>query len=434
MNQKKIQKVFKPATDKLAPLYNSKKKWKIAKGGRGSAKSWGFAEGLVFYSIKYKVRILCCREIQKSIKASSKKVIEDTIDRYGVRDAFYITETGITNKQTGSTFIFEGLKNSTSIKSMEGINICWVEEAENVSEKSWTDLGPTIRAPGAEIWVTFNPRFIDDPTWKLLIEKPPTESVLMDINYMDNPFFPESLEQERLDEYKKGLEIGDLSQYEWIWLGKPIGEEYNTLITPGLIKLARERTLYPKDEGIIAGLDVARYGDDDIEFVARCGNEIKARHKLSRGNTDEVAEWAIDYLVKYEIGVLVVDAAGSAGVFDRIKSRMGTECKVVEYNGAFAASSFDYLNLRAESWDQMRQWVQDGGVLPKDPVWDELSRVTYTYKGSNKKALLSKDLMRSKGIKSPNAGDALSMTFSQKAMKKGKKKSNKSDFLPKSWM
>jgi phage terminase large subunit len=434
MNKQKIQKVFKPATNKLSPLYNSKKKWKIAKGGRGSAKSWGFAEGLVFYSIKYKVRILCCREIQKSIKASSKKVIEDTIDRYGVRDAFYITETEIKNKQTGSTFIFDGLKNSTSIKSMEGVNICWVEEAENVSEKSWTDLRNTIRAPGSEIWVTFNPRFVDDPTWKILVENPPTDSISMNINYMDNPFFPKGLEQERLDEYDRGVSCGDMSRYNWIWLGQPIGEEYNTLITPSLIKQARKRTIYPKDEGIVAGLDVARYGDDDIEFVARQGNEIKARHKLSRGNTDEVAEWAIDYLVRYDIGVLVVDAAGSAGVFDRIKSRMGTECKVVEYNGAFAASSFDYLNLRAESWDQMREWVQNTGVLPRDSVWDELSRVTYTYKGANKKALLSKDLMRSKGILSPNAGDALSMTFSQKAMKKGKKKANKSSFLPKSWM
>lgn len=427
-----INKTFRPISPKLQPLYE-KHRFKVFHGGRGSAKSWGIAEALIHYLTNHNVRILCCREIQKSIEDSSYQLLVDTIYRYGLQDLYDITKRKILNKQNGGYIIFEGIKSNTSkIKSMEGIDICWVEEAESLTKESWKILIPTIRKRGSEIWISFNPFTIDDDTWQMFVVDPPKTAKIVQMNYNDNPKFPGVLEMERLEEYQSGLDTGDLSIYEWIWEGKPLGQAYNTLITPMMIEDSRNRTTYPTDEGIIAGLDVARYGDDDIELVARCGNEIVARHKLAKGNTDEVAEWAIEYLVKYEIGVLVVDAAGSAGVFDRIKSRMGRECKVVEYNGAFGCGS-DYLNLRAESWDQMRNWVQNKGVLPKDPVWDELSRVLYTYKGKNKKALLSKEIMRSKGIKSPNAGDALSMTFSQKAEKKGKKKTGKSNFLPKKW-
>ncbi len=150
------------------------------------------------------------------------------------------------------------------------------------------------------------------------------------------------------------------------------------------------------------------------------------------GTTDEVAEWAAELLIRHDVNICVVDAAGSAGVYDRLNAIMRSACEVVEYNGAFAAKdSKKHLNLRAESWDFMRDWVTTTGVLSNETKWDELSRVRYTYKGKNQKALLTKEQMRAKGIKSPNAGDALSMTFSRDAKKK--EKVNKTSFLPKSW-
>jgi len=418
------------------PLYESKARYKIYYGGRGSSKSWGFAEALVHHTSKYNVRVLCCREVQKSIRDSSYRLILDTIERYGLLDQYYVTNNTIRHIYTGSTIIFDGLRNSTALKSMAGIDICWVEEGESVTLQSWTDLRNTIRDNGSEIWISFNPRFTVDPTWQLFVENPPTDSVVVHMNYNHNPFFPAGLEQERQDEYDKCLKTGDMQRYEWIWLGKPIGEEFNTLITPGIIQEARERNLYPSnDEAIVAGLDVARYGDDDIEFVVRQGNEIIGNEKLLKGDTLEVAEWAIDLIVRYNVGICVVDAAGSAGVFDIINSRFrggANICEVVEYNGAYAAKdSANYLNLRAESWDLMRLWLLDKGTLPWDKKWDELSLVTYTYKGKETKALKSKDIMRKDGIKSPNAGDALSMTFSVDAKKKSKVAM--SDLMPRTW-
>ena len=364
---------------------------------------------------------------------SSYQLLVDTIQRYGLEELFDITKTKILNKTNGGYIIFEGIKSNTSkIKSMEGIDICWVEEAESLSKESWKILTPTIRKTGSEIWISFNPFATDDDTWNMFVLNPPKDSVVVEMNWGDNPKFPQVLEDERKAEYDNGVRIGDMAIYNWIWEGKPLGQSYNTLITPRMISESKSRIIMPNNEMPIAGLDVARFGDDDIELVVRHGNKIICRETLFSGTTDEVAEWAAELLIKYDVNICVVDAAGSAGVYDRLNSIMRSSCEVVEYNGAFSAKdSKKHLNLRAESWDLMRDWVTTTGVLSNETKWDELSRVRYTYKGKNQKALLTKEQMRAKGIKSPNAGDALSMTFSRDAKKK--EKLNKTSFLPKNW-
>jgi len=426
----KINKSFKPISPKLKPLYE-KHRYKVFHGGRGSAKSWGIAEAIIFYLTNHAVRVLCCREIQKSINDSSYQLLVDTIYRYELQDLYEITKTKILNKNNGGYIIFEGIKSNTSkIKSMEGIDICWVEEAESLSKESWKILIPTIRKKGSEIWISFNPFATDDDTWNMFVV--PKSAIVVQMNYPDNPEFPQVLEDERLEEYETGVKTGDMAVYEWIWEGKPLGQAYNTLITPRMIENSKKRVIMPTEEIPIAGLDVARFGDDDIELVVRHGNQLLCRETLFKGSTDEVAEWAAEILVKYDVSICVVDAAGSAGVYDRLASIMGSACEVVEYNGAYSAKDVKkHLNLRAESWDMMKDWVLNTGVLTNDSKWDELTRVRYTYKGKNQKALLTKEQMRAKGIMSPNAGDALSMTFSRHAKKKEKVKA--SSFLPNSW-
>lgn len=419
-----INKAFKPISPKLDPLYE-KHRFKIYYGGRGSAKSWGIAEALIYYLTNHSIRILCCREIQKSIEDSSYQLLVDTIYRYGLQDMFDITKRRILNRQNGGYIIFEGIKSNTSkIKSMEGIDICWVEEAESLSKESWKILIPTIRKRGSEIWISFNPFAVDDDTWQMFVMNPPKNAAVVKMNWNDNPMFPGVLEEERQAEKEEGIKTGDMAIYEWIWEGKPLGQAYNTLITPRMIETSRNRVIMPTDQGKIAGLDVARYGDDDIEFVVREGNQILCSETLHNGDTQEVADWAADLMVLWDVDAIVIDAAGSAGVFDLIKAKFAfEEIKVIEYNGAYGPKDFDsHLNLRAESWDLMKTWVSSHGVLPMDPKWDELSRVRYTYKGKNQKALLTKEQMRAKGIKSPNAADALSMTFSINAKKKSAKK------------
>ena len=148
-------------------------RYKVLYGGRGGAKSWGVATMLVLLAASRKMRILCTREIQVSIRDSVHRLLSDTIRRLGLAESFSVTREAITCEATGSEFIFKGLKHGIDgIRSTEGIDICWVEEAQTVSDDSWGALIPTIRREGSEIWVTLNPIDEDDATYRRFIATP----------------------------------------------------------------------------------------------------------------------------------------------------------------------------------------------------------------------------------------------------------------------
>lgn len=189
-------------------------RYKVAKGGRGSAKSWAFATALVLRSLQKKTRILCAREIQHTIRDSVHRLLSEQIDRLGLRPYFDITEHSIAG-QNGSDFIFRGLfRNVDSIKSLEGVDICWVEEAQNVSKESWDYLIPTIRNDGSEIWITFNPKFEDDETNQRFAVNPPDTAIVRHVNFDKNPWFPEVLRKEMEQDKAR-----DFRSYEHVWLG-----------------------------------------------------------------------------------------------------------------------------------------------------------------------------------------------------------------------
>ncbi len=144
------------------------------------------------------MRILCAREIQNSIKDSVHSTLSDQIQALGLGAYYEVLNTEIRGKN-GTQFLFSGLSNQTaeSIKSFEGVDICWVEEARPVTKRSWDILEPTIRKDGSEIWVSFNPELDDDETYKRFVVNPPPGAVLMPINWQDNPWFPESLKRKK---------------------------------------------------------------------------------------------------------------------------------------------------------------------------------------------------------------------------------------------
>ena len=200
----------------FAELY-SPHRYKVFYGGRGSGKSHAVAQALTFLSSNINLRILCCREIQNSIKDSSYQVLKDMTDRLGIGHEFKFTESEILHTRTGSRFIFSGLlRNENSIRSKEGIDICWIEEASSVSQRSWDVLTPTIRKPGSELWLTFNPLTVDDPT-NVFIENPPPNAYVRKVNYWDNPFFPEVL-REQMEWDKQN----DFEKYLHVWEGYPL--------------------------------------------------------------------------------------------------------------------------------------------------------------------------------------------------------------------
>lgn len=183
--------------EKLEFLFKPKR-YKVAHGGRGSGKSWGFARALLIRAMEKKTRILCTREVQKSIKDSVHRLLGDQIEELGLGAYFEVLQNEIRAKN-GSQFLFAGLANTTaeSIKSFEGCNIVWVEEAQTVSDRSWEILIPTIRAPKSEIWVTFNPSEESDPTYQRFIVSPPPDASVVRLNWNDNPWFPEELKREK---------------------------------------------------------------------------------------------------------------------------------------------------------------------------------------------------------------------------------------------
>lgn len=196
-------------------LWENKCRYKVLYGGRGSGKTHQVAEYLVVNSLLQKEKILCTREIQRSIKESVHAVLVSKINALGLGKYFTITENKISNI-TGSEFIFAGLRmNIDSIKSIEGITKCWIEEAQSVSRKSLDILRPTIRAKDSEIIITFNPEREQDPVWQDFIINTPDSAYVQKVNYNDNPFFPDDLEKERKECFDKNQD-----DYKWIWLGE----------------------------------------------------------------------------------------------------------------------------------------------------------------------------------------------------------------------
>lgn len=195
------------------PLFQPKR-YKIFYGGRGGAKSWNFARALLLQGVQKPLRILCAREFQNSIDDSVHKLLADQISALELSPFYEIQKTQIIGRN-GTTIAFEGLRrNANSLKSFEGCDICWVEEATDVSKASWEILIPTIRKPGSEIWISFNPELDTDETFVRFVQNPPTESFVVKVNWEDNPWFPEVLAQERDD-----LKSRDYDSYLTVWEG-----------------------------------------------------------------------------------------------------------------------------------------------------------------------------------------------------------------------
>lgn len=194
----------------------SPSRYKIARGGRGSAKSWTFARVLLAKGIKTPLRVLCTREIQQSIKQSVHQLLKDQIALLNYGRYYDVKETEICGTN-GTLFSFVGLSSLTvdTIKSFEGYDVCWVEEGQVISKSSWDILVPTIRKDGSEIWISYNPDLETDETHKRFTLNPPPDTVNVEINWRDNPWFNDLLNQERLY-----CQQHDPDNYDNIWEGK----------------------------------------------------------------------------------------------------------------------------------------------------------------------------------------------------------------------
>lgn len=209
---------------KLAPLALPKR-FKVIYGGRDGAKSWSIARQLLLDGTLRVERILCVREIQKTITDSVHKLLTDQIKAMGLQDFYMVRDTSITGKN-GTEFMFAGLHQQTAdnLKSYEGVTKCWAEEAHRITKRSWGILIPTIRAAGSEIWVSFNPDMDTDDTYVRFVVDPPDDAVVIKMTWRDNPWYSTALDSDR-----RKMQRDDPQEYEHIYEGK-----CNTVV-PGAI-------------------------------------------------------------------------------------------------------------------------------------------------------------------------------------------------------
>ncbi|MBC8946952.1 PBSX family phage terminase large subunit [Xenorhabdus indica] len=207
---------------KLIPVFSGDYRYRGSYGGRGSGKTRTFAKmsairGYIFAEAGTEGVILCGREFMNSLSESSMEEVKQAIKSEPWLDNYYeMGENFIRTKNRRVWYVFAGLRhNLDSIKSKARILIAWIDEAESVSEIAWRKLIPTVREEGSEIWVTWNPEIDGSPTDKRFRKTPPDNACIVEMNYDDNPWFPDVLEQERLNDQVRL----DTSTYAWIWEG-----------------------------------------------------------------------------------------------------------------------------------------------------------------------------------------------------------------------
>lgn len=323
---------------KLQPLFDSCR-YKVMYGGRGGAKSWGVARALIIQAAQTPLRILCAREVQKSMKDSVHRLLKDQIEAMGYSHFFDVLDTEIRGKN-GSVFLFAGLQSHTvnSIKSFEGVDKVWVEEGHGVSKKSWDTLIPTIRKPGSEIWVTLNPDMDTDDTYVRFIAAPSDDTWLCEVNWRDNPWFPAVLEDERLKAQRS-----DPESYEHIWEGKPrrVAEgaiyrhEIDALFADNRVRDVPYDPLLP----VHTVWDLGWADSMVIGFVQRGPMDIRIIDHIEESN--RTLDWYVREMEKkpYRYGIDFIPHDGKAKNFQTGKSteelltEMGRKVEVLPMTG-----------------------------------------------------------------------------------------------------
>lgn len=430
----KVHSIFRPLI--------SSARYKSLRGGRGGMKSWAVAAALVEISRRGRFRILCARELQNSINDSVIQLLSDTIERGKYDSEFDVQRNRIINQVTGSEFMFYGIKNNpTKVKSIEGVDICWIEEAENVTDESWNILTPTIRKESSEIWLTWNPKNIIDPTYQRFVVRPPKDFIEIVVNYTDNPYLPETLRKEAEECLERDEDL-----YRHIWMGEPVADSDMAIIKPSWIEAAIDAHIkldfQPTGQRIL-GFDVADEGEDANSIILRHGSVVISMQEWRGHDVIYSAEKA--YLYSHENGIdrIVYDSIGvGAGVKAQFRRKDG-KVLTIGFNAGGSVYKPDarytdgkknkdmFSNIKAQAWWMVRDrfyktWraVTHGDVYPEDELISlnsnmpdlaylqaELSRPWVDYDNNGKVKVESKKDMRKRGIPSPNKADALIMAF-----------------------
>jgi len=407
---------------KFEPLLKQHFRNKLYYGGRAGGKSYAFADCLIIKARQDKILVACVREVQNSIKDSVYKLLKDRVEHYGFDD-FRFYEDRIENIITGSTFIFKGLKdqNAQNIKSLEGVDYCWVEEGQTISKQSWEILNPTIRKPNSEIWVSMNRDQENDPIWKAIAAHPDDRTLVVKVNYYDNPHCPE--EMKYLAEKCKQENLDD---FEHIWLGAPQNQGDTKLIAAKDVRKAQENKIMSSTSPLIIGVDIARYGDDKTVLCFRRGRYCYKFMEYSHIDTVELANILTAKIKEDAPARIFLDMGNTgAGVYDILKDRgFAKTVRGINFGGK-AINTDRYYNKRAEMWANANEWLkseQPVQLVNDDELLDDLCSVNKFYDSSGRLQLESKDKVKERIGRSPDKADAFVLTFAEPVYDVGKVK------------
>ncbi len=402
------------------PLICEKKRIKFFYGGRGGGKSYAFADALLLLGLQQKLLIACVREIQESIKDSVHRLLADRISFYGL-DEFDIKESEIVNRINGTRFIFKGLRNQDAqkIKSLEGVDIVWIEEAQTISKKSWEILAPTIRKDGSEIWISMNREEENDPLWTILAVNPDERTLVRKVNFYDNPFCPDEIKQQALACRHKNID-----DYMHIWEGDPLSQGAHKLIDRSLVHAAMQPKISASSSPLIVGLDIARFGDDLTVFCFRRGRWCFKFETYQKKSVVEVANIATNIIINHKPARVFLDVGGvGGGVYDILRDRGFVKIVRAVNFGQKAINDDRYANRRAEMWDQLRQWLEEPVDLIKDEgLLEELAAVNKKYDFKGRLVLEEKDEIKKRLGRSTDKADALALTFAEPVYVRGEDK------------
>lgn len=433
----------------LRSFWATPSRYKILYGGRASSKSWDAAANTVRIARFTKVRILCTRMFQNKLEESVYNLIKSQAERFGVAHEFEFQKAKIIHKVTGSEFLFYGLaRNTDEIKSLEGIDILWIEEAHSLTKDMWEILGPTIRKEGSEIYIIFNPRLVTDFVYQRFVADPPNNALVQKINYTDNPFLSQTLIED-IEELKRTSP----DDYNHVYLGEPLNDDDQAIIKRTWVQSA-------VNAHIKLGVDIA--GSRRIGFdVADDGGDLNAMCVTHGQLLKHVEEWKglEDELLKSATRVWTRARDDGASIdYDSIGVGASAGAKFKELNqqhkeqiyyrsfnaggkvlwpdreylrGTRIKNKDQFANLKAQSWwnvaDRLRKthmWVTQGvecdpaEIISIDPNVDkleklitELSTPHKDYDPSGRSKVESKKDLAKRDVASPNIADAFILAY-----------------------
>ncbi|WP_024904476.1 PBSX family phage terminase large subunit [Robbsia andropogonis] len=428
----------------LSPARN-----RVLYGGRASSKSWDAAGFATFLTSNYKLRVLCVRQFQNKIEESVYTLLKSQIERFGLKDHFRVLDNKIIGRETESEFLFYGLWRSIDeIKSLEGVDVLWIEEGHNLTEEQWKVLEATIRKEGSQVWVIFNPRLATDFVYRRFVLNPPPRTIVRQINYDENPFLSQTMK-----DVIEAAKAEDYAEFEHVYLGAPRDDDDNVVIKRSWIQAAidsHEKLGFEPSGAKRIGFDVADSGADKCANVFAYGSVVSWIDEWKAGEDELLKSCSRTYAAARERGASItydsIGVGASAGAkFQEINDASGSIEGVQhsKFNAGDSVSDPDaeyqpnvtnrdmFSNLKAQTWwlvaDRFRNTfnaIRNGETFPDDKLIsiasstplldrliDELSTPKRDYDMNGRVKVESKKDLAKRNVSSPNLADAFVMCF-----------------------